>query len=171
MTNTPKLVLLALLGALFATSGTAAAVPAPGPAPARSSSEAAAGTAAEERKVIALTNKRRAEHDCGPLKFRKSLRKAARRHSNRMAEADELSHQLPGEPALGRRVTNAGYRGWTMVAENIAYGYPTPKAVVRAWMSSDGHRANILNCRLKHIGVGLVRKDGVAWWTQVFGRK
>ena len=166
MTTTLRLILVALLGALLAAGGTATAVPTPGPA---APSPEAAGIAKEERKVIALTNKRREAHGCDPLGYRKSLRTAARRHTNRMAEAGELSHQLPGEPDLGRRVTNAGYKNWTMVAENIAVGYPTPRAVVRGWMASEGHRENILNCRLKHIGVGLVRADGVAWWTQVFG--
>lgn len=171
------LVTLALLGALFASGGTAAAVPASDPAAERSPSPAGAataGTAKAERKVIALTNQKRRNHGCKALDFRTSLRKAARRHTQRMADVgypDGLSHQLPGEPDLGRRLTNAGYKNWTMAAENIAYGYPTPRAVVRGWMGSKDHRANILNCRLRHIGVGLVRADGAAWWTQVFGRK
>jgi len=181
MTSATKVVLIALLAALLASGGTAAAVPGAGPttgpttgpATGHGTSEpvAAAGPAKAERKVVALTNKRRKAHGCGPLVLRKTLRKAARRHTVRMAEAGQLEHQLPGEPDLGRRVTNAGYTGWTMLAENIAYGYPTPRAVVRGWMGSQGHRANILNCRLNHIGVGLVRAHGVAWWTQVFGRK
>lgn len=171
MTNTPKLVVVALLGALFAPGGTAAAAPAADPLTERAP---AAGTAQAERKVIALTNKKRRNHGCKPLVFKTSLRKAARRHTHRMADVglpDGLDHQLPGEPDLGKRLTNAGYKNWTMAAENIAYGYPTPRAVVRGWMASDDHRDNILNCRLRHIGVGLVRADGAAWWTQDFGRK
>lgn len=173
MTKTPKLVLLVLLGTLFASGGTAIAAPDPGPVTERAPS-ATAGTAKAERKVIALTNQKRRNHGCKALVFKTSLRKAARRHTHRMADVgypDGLSHQLPGEPDLGRRLTNAGYKNWTMAAENIAYGYPTPREVVRGWMGSKDHRQNILNCRLRHIGVGLVRADGVAWWTQVFGRK
>ena len=46
-----------------------------------------------------------------------------------------------------------------------------PAAVVRAWMASPGHRANILNCRLRHLGVGVALSRGQLWWTQDFGRK
>lgn len=164
----------ALLGALPAPGTAARAVPAPAPATERAPAAGTAGTAAAERKVIALTNQERRAHGCRALDLRTSLRTTARRHTHRMADVGYpggLSHQLPGEPGLGRRLTNAGYRSWTMAAENIAYGYPTPRAVVRGWMTSADHRENILDCRLRHIGVGLVRADGAAWWTQDFGRK
>ena len=53
--------------------------------------------------------------------------------------------------------------------ENIAQGQTTAKAVVNAWMNSEGHRANILNKNYTHIGVGYV-KDG-NYWTQMFIQK
>ncbi|MDP3890782.1 CAP domain-containing protein [Nocardioides sp.] len=132
---------------------------------------ARAGRASAEKRVVRLTNKRRANHGCKPLKVRKPLRRAARRHSARMAEAGVMSHQLPGEPPLGKRVTAAGYTNWTMVGENIAFGYTSPRALVRAWMRSPSHRAQILTCRYRHIGVGRAHGNGTVWWTQVFGRK
>lgn len=121
-----------------------------------------------ERRVIRMVNTRRAAHGCRQVGERLTLRKAARRHSVKMAKANVMSHQLPGEPSLGTRITNAGYT-WTLVRENIAYGL-SPKAVMRLWMDSDDHRANILNCRLRHIGVGAISYNGVIWWTQDFGR-
>jgi len=49
-------------------------------------------------------------------------------------------------------------------------GVSAPEAVMTAWMNSSGHRANILNCKAKAVGVGLARKsDGTPYWTQVFG--
>ena len=167
-----RLAALATLGLLVAAAPVASAVPgsadtAGGDRVAAAPAERA-GQAALERKVIRLTNKRRVAHDCDRLGMRKSLRKAARKHSDAMADADELSHQVEGEPPLGERVSNAGY-DWTMVGENIAVGYRTPRAVVKAWMKSEGHRANILDCDYEHIGVGVVTRDGTRWWTQVFG--
>ncbi len=50
-------------------------------------------------------------------------------------------------PDDGGRVQVVGRR------ENIAAGQPTPQAVVTSWMNSPGHRANILNCGLKDLGV------------------
>lgn len=130
----------------------------------------------QERRVIEIVNNKRAKHGCRALKERRTLRKAARRHSRRMANQNVLSHQLFREPSLGVRVTNAGYTNWRLVGENLAmsnrHGYAwTPRQVVRAWMRSPGHRANILNCNYRHIGVGLKKADGVRWWTQDFGRK
>ncbi len=124
-----------------------------------------------EKKILKLTNKQRVKHDCKPLKRHNKLRKAARKHTNRMVAAGTLSHQLPGEPDLGKRVTVAGYRNWRGIAENIAYGYPTPKSMVTAWMKSRGHRENILNCSYRHLGVGVKVKAGTPWATQDFGHK
>lgn len=124
-----------------------------------------------EKKILKLTNKQRVKHSCRPLKQNGKLRKAAVKHSKLMAAADTLSHQLPGEASLGNRITAAGYRNWRGVAENIAYGYPTPKSMVTAWMNSPGHRRNILNCTYRDLGVGVKLKDGIPWATQDFGRK
>lgn len=150
-------------GASGATTAAAAESAAP-------ASERAARVGPRQR-VVQLTNAHRRTHGCPPLRRVGSLDLAAQRHTQRMAAANQLSHQLPGEPPLGRRVTLAGYRGWTLVGENVAYGYRTPRAVVSAWMRSPGHRRNILDCRFRHIGVGLARGHGALWWTQDFGRR
>lgn len=124
-----------------------------------------------ERRILTLTNKRRAKAGCKPLKLSTTLRKAARKHSDLMAKHNTLSHQLPGEPSLGTRITQAGYRNWRGVGENVAYGYLTPADTMAAWMASPGHRANIVNCKYKHLGVGVTIKGLVPWSTQDFGRK
>jgi uncharacterized protein YkwD len=54
-------------------------------------------------------------------------------------------------------------------AENIAYGEPDPAAVMAAWMNSTGHRANILDCGLRALGVGVAEGPAGPWWTQLFG--
>lgn len=38
--------------------------------------------------------------------------------------------------------------------ENIAYGFQTPEALVKAWMNSSSHKANILNNKFIYAGVG-----------------
>ncbi|MDF2592072.1 MAG: sporulation protein, partial [Clostridia bacterium] len=50
--------------------------------------------------------------------------------------------------------------------ENIAMGQRTPEEVVKAWMNSPGHRANILKSSFTHIGVGYVANG--SYWTQMF---
>lgn len=124
---------------------------------------------AMEDRILELTNAERTHHGCRPLKFSKKLRKAARRHTVAMAVAGVMSHQLPGEAKFSTRISRAGYRGWTLVAENIARGFSSPEAVTTAWMNSPSHRKNILNCRLRDLGVGVVLQDDQLWWTQDFG--
>lgn len=124
-----------------------------------------------EDRVLALTNVERRKRGCPSLRANAYLRKAARGHTVTMALHDQMSHQLPGEPYFSKRITRAGYRNWSLVAENVARGFSGPAAVVRAWMASPAHRRNILNCRLRDLGVGVALEDGQLWWTQNFGRK
>ena len=95
---------------------------------------------------------------------------AATRHTSRMADQRELSHRLSGEADLASRITAAGYRNWRMLAENLAWGQASPRAVLRAWVHSPGHRANLDNCRLRDIGIGVEIRSGRPWVTADFGR-
>ncbi|GAA1508022.1 CAP domain-containing protein [Nocardioides humi] len=122
-----------------------------------------------EDRILELTNEQRVLHGCRALAPSKQLRKAARKHTVSMAVAGEMSHRLPGEAAFSTRITRAGYRDWRLVAENVARGFGSPEAVVDAWMDSPSHRRNLLNCRLRDLGVGVALQDDQLWWTQDFG--
>lgn len=161
-----------LLGVLMLAAAPSYAGPADAAPAARQAPQAAGGFASTwEKRILKHTNKHRQRHGCRALKANNKLRKAARKHTRKMAAANELSHQLRGEASLGRRITQAGYRNWRGLAENIAYGHASPKSMVRAWMNSPSHRRNILNCRYRHLGVGVVIKRDVPWATQDFGHK
>ncbi|QES46836.1 RNA polymerase [Streptomyces venezuelae] len=121
-------------------------------------------------QVVALVNKERAAAGCGPLKDDPQLRAAAQGHSDDMAARDFFSHTAPGGSDPGDRTTAAGYR-WSTYGENIAKGQQTPEQVMDSWMNSSGHRANILNCSFKDIGVGIRKGSGGPWWTQNFGAR
>ena len=58
--------------------------------------------------------------------------------------------------------------GLSARAENIARGQADAAAVMDAWMDSAGHRANILDCSLTRLGVGIADGGGGPWWTQLF---
>ena len=64
-------------------------------------------------------------------------------------------------------LTEAGV-SYTRAGENIAYGQSTPEAVVQSWMSSSGHRANILSSSFTTIGIGCTVVNGTAYWAQLF---
>ena len=163
---------LAILGSTLLVAPVPAAMSAPAAGDDRVEHGERAAVVSKRDRVIQLVNIRRRNHGCNALRKNAALGRAAQKHTKKMADAGSLSHQLPGEPSLGTRVTQAGYTGWTLVAENIAAGYAPPRAVVQGWMNSSGHRANILNCNLKHTGVGFARSDdGYPYWTQDFGKK
>jgi len=126
-------------------------------------------------EVVRLTNAERRERGLEPLAQNPNLARSAQYHADFMALRDCFAHRCPKEPPLAQRAHNAGYiyRG---VAENIAAGSPTPVEVVRGWMDSPGHRANILNPDMHEIGIGYVllnedegRETYRHYWVQNFG--
>lgn len=122
-----------------------------------------------ETRLLALINTRRKNIGCPALRPNTALITAARRHTRAMANARTLSHQLPGEPGLAKRIVNAGYVNWSSAAENIAWGGSTPSSVFRLWMRSSGHRANMQRCAYRDAGVG-VTVSGSTWVTLDLGR-
>jgi len=127
-----------------------------------------------EHKVLVLVNRKRAaaHPKCRPLTMQAQLRKAARGHSVDMARRHYFSHTSLNGRTYRDRIEAAGYRRWTMLAENIAAGQRTPAQVMNGWMHSTEHRRNILNCRFTQIGVGAARAgNGMIYWTQDFARR
>lgn len=87
--------------------------------------------------------------------------------------AGTRSAAMAAESRLSHRGWDAALRkaGLTddALGENVAYNYATPEAVMRGWMQSPGHRANILRPDFKRIGIGcVVDARGHRWWTQDF---
>jgi uncharacterized protein YkwD len=118
-----------------------------------------------EDQVVDLVNDERSGAGCQPLKVDPKLAQAAQDHSTDMAERNYFDHTTPEGLTFADRIVNAGYP--TPGAENIAVGQQNAEQVMDGWMNSDGHRANILNCDLHTIGVGLA-EEGM-YWTQDFG--
>ncbi|CAM5471825.1 SCP domain-containing protein OS=Streptomyces glaucescens OX=1907 GN=SGLAU_31420 PE=4 SV=1 [Streptomyces glaucescens] len=123
----------------------------------------ASGVAA---RIVELVNAERGRAGCSPVKLNATLTKAAQAHSADMAAHQNMSHTGSDGSSPGDRITRAGY-SWRTYGENVAYGYSTPEQVMAGWMSSAGHKANILNCGFQEIGVGLAQPGN--YWTQNFG--
>ncbi|MFF9718192.1 CAP domain-containing protein [Streptomyces sp. NPDC014603] len=121
-----------------------------------------------ETQVIALVNQERAAAGCSPLTANARLTRAADDYSDVMAASGVMSHTGPDGSTMTTRVEAAGYQ-WSTLGENIARGQADAASVMKSWMNSPGHRANILNCSFKEIGVGVHFGDGGPWWTQNFG--
>jgi uncharacterized protein YkwD len=131
-----------------------------------SAETSAAGAASEVDRVVQLVNAERAKAGCRALTVDQRLVNSAQAHSTDMAVNDYFSHVSLDGRTFDQRIRAAGYPD--PGGENIAKGYRSADDVMRGWMGSSGHRANILNCGFTTIGVGL---DTRGWyWTQNFGR-
>ena len=124
-----------------------------------------ASVRAFEQEVVRLVNAERARYGLNALQEDASLSRIARLKSQDMHDRGYFDHNSPtyGTPFQMLKSFGVSYR---TAGENIAMGYATPEAVVRAWMNSPGHRANILNGAYTTIGVGYVASGN--YWTQHF---
>ena len=138
------------------------------------------GTAAAQ--VLALINQARSAAGRPALTITSGLETSSSQHNLRMADGCGLSHQCPGEPAIGDRETAAGVH-WTAAGENIGEGGPvadTPAAIAQMAVGltqsmlneqppDDGHRLNILSSTFTHVGIAVYRdSSGTVWLTQDF---
>ncbi len=114
--------------------------------------------------MLAKVNAARARHDRKPLRVSACLSgKVAQPWARHLADIERLRHRN-----LQSVFTTCPK--FHRLGENIASGYPTAAAVMRGWMHSEGHRANILNRRFKKIGLGVATsRDGTKYWVQNFG--
>ena len=134
-----------------------------------SPAQAAPTTTQMQSDITYWTNQHRAQAGCAKVRTDGKLARAARNHSAWMARTGTFSHVGVRGSSFVTRAKVAGYA--SPRSENIAWGQRTGAAVVSAWMKSPGHRANIVNCSFKAIGVGMVKGvDGTLVWGQIFGR-
>jgi uncharacterized protein YkwD len=132
--------------------------------------------------VLALINQARSQAGLPAYTITAGLTRSSSAHNALMAGGCGLSHQCPGEPALGTRETDAGV-SWTSAGENIGDGGPvSDTSAAIAQMATgltqdmlnekppdDGHRLNILSSSFTHIGIAVtIDSSGTVWMTQDF---
>jgi len=112
--------------------------------------------------TLCLVNRERRARGLGGLTRSKALEEASRQYARTMVRQRFFAHVSPGGGTLNQRVRQqSSYLDRArryFVGENLAWGAgsrATPRQTVAAWMGSPGHRANILNPRFRHLGVGL----------------
>ncbi|HEV2061318.1 MAG TPA: CAP domain-containing protein [Solirubrobacteraceae bacterium] len=134
-----------------------------------------------EIAIRCLTNAAREENGLRPLEFDERLARAAATRSNDMARMNYFAHEGPDGGNVQRAVRRTGWipsgRSW-LLGENIGWaaeGGATPAQLVRSWLDSPTHRANLLADHFRQLGVGAVAavpEKGAspgATYTQVFG--
>lgn len=114
-----------------------------------------------EALVLHEINTVRASHGLGPLASSSALSRAAVGHSRSMATLGYFAHESRNGTPFWQRVKQfyvTSSKTWT-VGENLAmFGGVTPDAqsIVNAWMSSPGHRANLLKRQFQDAGIAIV---------------
>lgn len=133
-----------------------------------------------QARVLALVNEARARPQrCGsqafaavpPLRINATLAGVATAHAADMARYSYFSHTGRDGSDVDGRATRAGYP-WRVIGENIAAGQMTADTVVRGWINSPGHCANIMSPAFTEMGTAFVvnnqSSEGI-YWAQVFG--
>lgn len=128
----------------------------------------ASETSTQAEEVLKLVNNERTAHGLKPLTLSDKLTSIANTKAQDMVDKNYFSHTSPtyGSPfdmlhTFGISYSNAG--------ENIAAGQTTSDQVMRDWMNSSGHRANILNKNYTQLGVGYVKGGSYGTeWVQLF---
>lgn len=121
-----------------------------------------------QKRVVELVNAERAKNGLKPLKMNAQVNKTATLKSQDMAKLGYFDHNSPtyGSPFDMMKKYGISYR---TAGENIAMGQTTPEQVMKGWMNSPGHRANILKSSFTEIGVGVAKNSsGRLYWTQQF---
>ena len=104
-----------------------------------------------EAKLLRDLNRVRAEHGLAPLRLDDRLERAARAHTREMLASNVFAHG-----AFDSRMAAFDIRGLA-VGENLAFGTgakATSAQIIRAWLLSPEHRANMLRPSFRHIGIG-----------------
>lgn len=113
-----------------------------------------------------MVNEERAKVGLSEVTLDKSIEAAALIRAKEIETS--FSHTRPDGRSFSTVLTDNGitYRG---SGENIAWGQRSPQEVMKGWMNSEGHRANILNPKFTKIGVGYYQNAaGRNYWTQLF---
>ncbi len=123
---------------------------------------------AAAEQLFALANQARARAGAGKLQWDPALAEAAMKHCERMAAEGPIAHRYGGEMGLAERTAAAGAH-FSEVEENVAVGQ-YPEQIHEGWMNSPGHRENLLNPQVDHVGIAVVAARGVLYAVQDFSQ-
>lgn len=106
------------------------------------------------RELLDLLNATRRAQGIPEVREHEGLRDVALAHSRDMVEHDFIGHTSPSSGTAADRVRTAQLQTG-LVLENIGRGYNAAE-IHRGLMESPGHRANLVNRDVSHIGIGVV---------------
>ena len=118
------------------------------------------------QQIVDLVNAERTKIGLAPLTLDIQLSNAAQIRAQEQYTL--FSHSRPNGSSY-RTVLDENGISYMGCGENVAYGFRNPQAVMQGWMNSEGHKANILQEKFTHIGIGYyVGPNGYHYWSQLF---
>lgn len=116
-----------------------------------------------ERVILRYTNEARRKNGLCPLAVDQALVDTARAHTEDMLRRHFFSHVNPDGKSSGDRIgmvyagtaSRAGENIWAGSGQNSADSRLLARVIVDSWLTSPGHRANILNPDYTHIGIAV----------------
>ena len=142
-----------------------APAPQPGPAPASSRCPLPGDAKARRSEMLALVNRFRRSHGVPPVRPERRLIRTAQAHACDNAAQASYSHYGSDGSDLRERLLREKFRP-RMAVENTGLGFREDSArMMEFWINSPGHRANLLNPKVKYMGLGVARPEGgrTAW--------
>ena len=128
-----------------------------------------ASLSAQEQTAGNLLNNDRARYNLAPLTLDPALCRIARIKSEDMRDNQYFAHTSPTYGNVRQMLTHFGY-SYSAAGENIAHHATIEKAQA-AFLSSPGHRKNIMSSAYTKVGLGIaLDKNGFVYLTQIFAR-
>lgn len=120
------------------------------------------------KEVLNLVNQERAKYGLNALTLSNDLTHIATMKAADMRDKNYFSHNSPTYGTPFEMLQKFGVK-YQYAGENIAAGQTTADQVMKDWLNSSGHRANILNKNYKELGVGYVTGGSYGtYWVQLF---
>lgn len=106
-------------------------------------------------KVFEKTNQQRQSAGLNALKYNPSLSKSAEAKAKDMFAYNYWSHTSPSGKTPWEFFKESNYE-YSIAGENLAKDFYDTESMLKAWMNSPTHKANIINSKYKEIGIGVV---------------
>ncbi len=119
--------------------------------------------------IVKYSNLQRSVTGLSELKPNQKLNESASLKLNDMVARQYFDHVNPDQIGINNLGEEVDY-AYIIMGENLAYGdFRNDESLVKAWMESPSHRANIMNKRYSEIGVAVkkVNFQGKDTWVAV----
>ncbi|GEM_PF-5956744 len=117
--------------------------------------------------IINLVNEERAHVRLPALKNNEDLAQAAQKKTEDMKAKEYFAHQDSAQQTITEFIPKS--YPYSLLGENLGFGFANEKELVKAWMKSSSHKSNMLDPTFVDVGIGVTPVDGRFLVAEVFG--